>query len=199
MKRDLDWWMKNKLTTRKFDKLSPADKRIYIARDVLAQLQLGQLKAKSMTYVDGGAFDKYLSARDKKRDLGELLDGEKCSACAIGSLFVCAVRVADRAPVTSFLPIPEATRLDARDGKMREYLDRFFSREQQALIEAAFEGSDIAAHASVAGVEAATICAACAYNFGYNEKQRIRMTRIMRNIIRNGGDFNPHDATVAAR
>lgn len=198
MKRDVDWIIKNRLTQRKFDRLPKEEQRVYIARDVLAQMQLKHLKPEEGVYLASErlAYDR-LKLKDQTRDFGALLDAAPCTACAIGSLFACAVKVADRAPAASFLGQTSGTGRTV-GAPLKSYLDRFFTREQQALIEAAFEGADISSQCADAGVDVRTIVSAMTFNRGF-KGAKTRMTRIMRNIIRNGGDFDPRDATLATR
>lgn len=198
MKRDLDWINDNRLTQRQFDALPKEKQRVYIARDVLAQLQLGKLNPKSGTYLYTKALaSANIKERDLKRDVGDVVLREPCTACAIGSIFACAVHIADHAPLAGFLDHVTSTGV-AHGDVLKQYLDRFFTREQQALIEAAFEHTDIGSQCALAHIDRDTTDAAVRFNHGINSR-RVRLTRIMRNIIRNGGDFDPKDTTLAAR
>lgn len=86
-----------------FKKLSKAEKRVQIARDVLAQLKTGYLKAKPGVYLESRGLNKLtdyygciLNPGDAASEMKDILDKDKsCTVCGIGSLFVCAVRRLD--------------------------------------------------------------------------------------------------------
>lgn len=160
-----------------FAKLSPAKKRVAIARDVLKALRLQKLIPSTGTYVFQVA----------PGDNGQSLDGGKCTVCALGGLFACAT---DRGVGSlrtvlgnnSFLAAP-----------IRATLGQFFSWEQLGYIEAAFEMR--AGWAAVEGTDPYALLPrayeAAEWCTGWAAEER--MVAIMRNIIRNGGTFNLDD------
>lgn len=142
-----------------FASLSNAEKRVQIAKDVLAQLALKKLIPEQGTYVESS-------------------NGESCTACALGALFACtAVRVGNKEL------IEEASNYWGFD-QIREQLTPLFSEQQLGKIECAFEGwgaDDSEEYGSLMTE---------AYNDGISSP-RVRMERIMRNIIANNGTFVP--------
>ena len=71
--------------TRKFEKLSPPEQRVAIAKDVLAQLDEKSLYAQSGSYV-GASVDTIAEP------LGRFAKQEVCSVCAIGAVVISYVR-----------------------------------------------------------------------------------------------------------
>jgi hypothetical protein len=198
-----------------FAKLSPAQKRVVVAKDVLAALNAKQLKARQSVYVESTLvrsdpaseydMDEYYRQRNEA-DAADaqtmLLEGKaECTVCAIGSVFVCAV---ERMNKLSYL---DFRTMDQRD--MRHYLaDAGFSLEQLDLMECAFERtakyieSEKYEQFSCGGYEEGDDDIDAAIRFGeqfvtYNESgSRVVnsegcMRAIMKNIIANNGEFRP--------
>src|ERR1700722_17951755 len=90
-----------------FASLKPAEKRVAIARDVLAQLRLGKLKATVGIWLgnsentDDSALLLGNDAQKKQNmELQSVLNNIKsCDGCALGGLFMCAVKKADKLKV----------------------------------------------------------------------------------------------------
>lgn len=77
-----------------FEKLSKAEKRIAIAKDVLAQLQANRLKVVQST---GYCM---IPEKESAGDLREVLkQKEPCTVCGIGALFVAEVKARNRMPI----------------------------------------------------------------------------------------------------
>lgn len=188
-----------------FAKLAPAAQRIAIAKDVLAWLDLGKLKARAGRYVvpidDGRPEERWYDDTLDARSL-VLEDGVTCEVCALGGMFACAVGRLNKINAYSFR--------GARQNGMREYLSPYFSPWQLALIETAFEcewyidgfdhvrGSAEAADAAVAFGERYTRDDVQdpdeddgVYMQPRQTMQEERMRAIMQNIIANGGEFKP--------
>ena len=112
-----------------FSELSPAGKRVAVARDVIAQLDEGAIKAQRGLYFSrrGRAFfdedDNFVSE-----------DAPRCSACAVGSMMVSVFG-------TDCLKHEE----DVSDvfWECRNQLEEVFGSDQLALIENHFEGRRI--------------------------------------------------------
>lgn len=161
-----------------FDKLSKAEQRVLIAKDLIARLKARRIVALQGTYVRAligyGLIPK--GANDET-DLREVLAKKKCRACEIGGLFLCALDRHDK------LTVGDSYNLNGDhlgDGNFeREYLRQWFSKTTLTNVEAAFEGWE-------------------AY-IGYNKsdfsktmpkaKPAQRMREICENIIRNNGTF----------
>lgn len=150
-----------------FASLSNAEKRVQIAKDVLAQLALKKIQPEQGAYVESS-------------------NGETCQACALGALFVCtAVRTGNKL---------EDVVLDAASDDyfgfdhIREQLSPLFSEAQLGKIERAFEGWGAGDEPSDTNKYGSLMTEA--YNDGISSP-RVRMERIMRNIIANNGTFVP--------
>lgn len=159
-----------KRAAARFKKLTKAEKRVVIARDVIAQLDLKRLKARHNTYVD--LVGSPAEIQSDSVQVCDLTVGRKCEVCALGAMFVTAVERADRLTVADTSHGWGYGELEGIGGEdCYHYLSRFFSHGQLALIENAFEGFNENAFAAVARSPSA------------------RMRLVMQNIIDNGGKF----------
>lgn len=171
---------------RAFARMTPAQKRVTIARDVLSQLQARRITAESGTYLRTKN-RVVVKKKDEGDDLGKLTRQIKtCNACAVGSLFLCAVERADKLKLGSADDDaamarrgPLESSFNDLDLDLHRYLGKFFSAEQLAAIEGAFENG------SVGG-------AACRM-LEVVEDDGDRLRLIMENISRNRGRFDPED------
>lgn len=166
----------------KFYAASPAEQRVTIAKDVLTWLRL-----KKLVPVAGQYLTEMPGTTPKEDDR---VNGDSCHACALGALFACAV---ERQPVgvTNFWNEPN----NVGNSFMHKHLQPYFDEKQLGLIEAAFECRHMWATEAGNDTDAATR----AFNFGMNAgSDRLngsdaakRMEAIMRNIIKNSGEFKP--------
>lgn len=119
---------KVKSLNRIFKKATPAEKRIIIAKDVIAQIELGKYIPET---------GSYCKSRNIKRgvDLQSIIIEPKfkCSVCELGGLFTSLIRIKDN--FTSTL----AGEVD--NSLIFEELINYFSGKQISLIESAFEES----------------------------------------------------------
>lgn len=166
-----------------FAKASLADQRVAIAKDVLAWLKLGKLKAKKGTYLETNTNDVSLIAAD----------GETCTACALGAIFACAAAKANAVSFTKIDRFNLCEYVPCSSWDMHDLLAPYFTRDELKNIENAFEGKDRdgwLVHAECDFEPGNFSEAAVVFNKGIRS-HRERMERIMRNIVRNGGDFRP--------
>ena len=182
-----------------FAALAPADKRVTIARDVIAALDAQRLTARCNAYgrfliknYSEMSFDESeaVYASDAQTVLAE---GKlECSACALGSLFVCAVERMNAINVLALQSTPATG--------MHRYLADVFSSEQLDLIEAAFEGQayarserfrycDREEDSVLLQAAVSFVCESKARDFDFDADDCMR--RIMSNIIANQGEFIP--------
>lgn len=177
-----------------FASLKPAEKRVAIARDVLSQLRLGKLVATPGVWLRDGGEEPLICAEDsvekKNVELQAILNKqEQCTGCALGGMFMCAVKRANKLKVkdltdfTSEDGYEESVDVDGSDATA--YLGRWFDQEQLSMIESAFERGD-----GAFGSEAANFCAD-------EEDAGERMRLIMENIIVHKGRFNPDVQPIA--
>lgn len=172
--------MINKANTEKnedFSKMSKLEKRIVLAKDVIAQIEAKRYTARLGTYLD---------IRDKKVERyteDSLLDkskiGEKnivCEVCAIGSLFVSNAILSNK-------------KLTDDDDKMLSSLRNIFSKKEMRTLEYLFEGRDIDDMFEAKTHKNIQIKKDIAkYRVGQRGAEQ-RLVNIMQNIIDNKGNF----------
>lgn len=159
-----------------FQAMTPAQKRVRIAKDVLEWMEVGRLVATNGEYF-------HLEDDSGRRRAGVVTNGFECHACALGAVFACAV---ERGMVRG------ATRgLGGYGWEMREKLIPYFDEQQLLEIEDAFESFCDSGPVGLAdNPKAETFC----YGIDGTDRDdlaRRRMTKIMSNIIANDGTFIP--------
>jgi hypothetical protein len=178
-----------------FEKLSPSDKRVAIARDVLAQLDAGRITAEAGVYVRSFDLVNLIEESAKDAQLQNLLpEVEECNVCALGSMFICGVNIANKLPVKGLTTFEE----EVSGSDAKKYLRRFFTNGQLGLIESAFETGDMLDNYSRVSQHDANLLRA-AILFGqlfdleddYQTGDELRLRAIMENIIVNKGTFRP--------
>lgn len=193
-----------------FATLKPAEKRVAIAQDVLAQLTLKRFNAVAGIWLadsnDGEALLGPDQAKAKKADeLQDVLAGIKeCDGCALGGMFMCAVEKADKLKVNQLLDFKGEDDSEESDDEENvygdgveggeddgeslqvvgedalNYLGKFFSRAQLELIESAFEQGG-----GAYGTEGEFFCEGI-------DDAGTRLRLIMENIVVNKGTFKPY-------
>ena len=191
-----------KRRNEQFAKLSPSEKRVQIARDVIAQLASKKLIATAGVWLTGTDGDNLFDEKDVERnpELQEILSKqESCEGCALGGMFMCAVERHDKLKLTDLevvkdykqavKDIGDDANLDsgeASEDDATHYLKKFFSEAQLNDIEAAFERGGGAKSGSNS-----------AQNFADEvDDDGERMRLIMENIIVNKGKFVPSKPPV---
>ncbi len=172
---------KNQAT--RFAKMTPAQKRVAIAYDVIAGLKAKRLVATPGIYVQLLAKSNMVTQRDIDKGVelqAKFAKVKKCHVCALGGVFVAAVdrfndiRCSDNLGMEVLYNAPHLAHANGyiEPTPMFDYLTGLFSRKQLTDIESAFE--DYADHP-------------------WSSKLHVhadRMTAIMQNVIRNRGRFN---------
>lgn len=167
------------MSKRKFETLTPAGKRVRIARDVLAQLASKHIRPTKGIYMRIDNLDKSVPSRELKEYLPEV----ECQVCALGACFVAAVSEANTFSVGQ---VPYG---GLGSYQTKEYLKSYFSKGQMTLIENAFETTTSFGEPDD-GVSFEERCVAM--RFGLKRKTTEgRLQAIMRNIIANRGEFVP--------
>jgi hypothetical protein len=187
----------------RFGKMTRAQQRVTLAKDIIKNVISGKFIAEQGSYVSFN-YDNYVdnvraqaliadargSGTQDKLQMCQVFEAaEKCTVCGIGGAYVAAVLRADK------LTLDRAGSL-GNDVPMRKYLDQFFSREQQALIECAFEGDStfqyISHDSNVTGAQTTRAKARSASKFGQKfDEPDERLIAIMENVIENDGTFIP--------
>ncbi len=194
-----------------FKAMTAAEKRVAIAKDVLKHIKSAVVLPMTGAYVQSGLeekdFKKFVGLRTKDVQLQDIYAATKtCDVCALGAMFFCTVKVANNLTLDKIQYTP--SHIDIGDEEIGSpgqsdiyrYMERYFNRDQLALIESAFECEWMEDHdrRSSANDKERT---------GANDKKRTmemavasdmfelsmsnteRMTRIMQNIIDNKGKF----------
>lgn len=177
------------LRLRSFKNLKPEAKRIAIAQDVIAQLDLEKIVAAQGTWLENVEYNEPIFTEEdvEKNKLlsGKLAKVKQCEACALGSMFMCTVDLAKDLRCNTLSDQLDSTGESSgvEIGDMEPYLVKFFARDQIRLIELAFEGGD-------GGYDAETDAEGCAVvMFDIHDEAESRMRTIMQNIIDNKGTF----------
>lgn len=183
-----------------FKKMTKAEKRVAIAKDVLAQIKCENYVPRSGVYVDINptrkAMDKGLYIDSLSQRPADLMLEEglvTCTVCAKGAMFMSHIR-----KDSDTCSVSDAKEGDSEDN-IEERLTDIFDEKQLDMIEAAFE-SDGAFYADnhVGNFEKEDWDGNITYigkagkaeRFGekYSDDQR-RLVGIMKNIIKNEGTF----------
>lgn len=188
-----------------FMALKPAEKRVAIARDVLAQIRLKRLIPTIGVWLAGKDTGALFTKKDVKEnpELQSLLATKKeCTGCAMGGMFMCAVEMADNLKLDALSEVKEYQKNVKRahpedrvycgfdtatvDGDDAfDYLRKFFSMAQLEAIESAFERGGGSCHDEEA------------MDFVDDEEDPSeRMRLIMENVIKNKGRFVPSQKPV---
>lgn len=190
----------------KFEAMTPTEKRVQIARDVLSQLRLKRLTAVSGVWLQGGDDSPLFENKDveKNPELKDILaKTERCEGCALGGLFMCAVERADKIKLGELACVKEYKEeakaykntpeyINDVEGTMEftdafKYLKKFFSAHQLEMIEEAFEQGS--------GNCSTTNDHAAGFVIDIDDEED-RMRLIMENIIVNNGLFKPEKRPV---
>lgn len=172
--------MINKANTEKnedFSKMSKLEKRVVLAKDVIAQIEAKRYTARLGTYLD--IRDKKVERYTEDSILDKTKIGEKnivCEVCAIGSLFVSNAILSNK-------------KLTDDDDKMLSSLRSIFSKKEMRTLEYLFEGRDI--DDTFEAKTPANIKIKkdiLKYRVGKRGAEQ-RLVDIMQNIIDNNGNF----------
>jgi hypothetical protein len=203
----------------RFAKLSNAQKRVAIARDVLKQIQTENFIPHTGKFVSVPDYNEFLVYRNKNASLQEMLPQlGPCDVCALGGLFLSCTNLNNKARVSALMENSHPSGNIDNTGeayqmndmflggkKFSNDLNRFFSNYQLMLIEIAFErgGGAVGNVNFTDGLYknylgqfkpiTAEIEAAAQFSEKTNTDQssKDRMIAIMKNIIRNKGRFRP--------
>lgn len=163
--------------------MTPAEKRVAIAKDALAQLKTKVIQPTPGTY---GNYRDSSGERVTQGDLGKSLcvpEPPTCEVCALGALTVGLALEGQSLQVEGGMLM----------GSVFSYLREFFDLKDLVLMETAFEGSLISfswvPHAERDDDFRAKAEAARSWAWKYIDEPRKRLELILRNIIRNKGQY----------
>lgn len=178
----------------RFQNATKAEKRVLIAKDVLARLETGQYKAKAGTYwrtrgvetrkLIWGAENVEGFSRNTEGLQSYIVNGDiKCTCCALGGMITSCI-----AKENDFF-LADANFLSEvgfSGTNVRKRLLRFFSEKQLCQIESYFEGY---CNSDIYGEKRDE--RAVAFNYD-NPNDKARLVKIMQNIVDNKGTFKPN-------
>lgn len=172
---------------QKWDKMTNPQRRVAVAKDVLLQLELGNVKATNGTYARPLRDKDYItleSAVDEGLGLKAVICDIKCEACARGSMFLSFVRLFNGVDANNDLNTlaQDATQPDGWDMSQNRDIKDLFG-DDYALIENYFEAEDAnAKYAWSTEID----------KWGAKYKNpRTRLELLMKNIVKNKGEFVP--------
>lgn len=165
-----------------FEDLTPAQKRMAIARDAIAQIKEKALLpsyASGYCSFNGTTFDDWTINQSTLQNLKSF----RCSVCAAGALAIAAIRQGNKFDGRGIL-----TAADVAD-----ILAKWFRAEQIIEIEAAFEDAESTALSERLQPEGKVkVDLREARQFGRKfEREDKRMLAIFNNIVEHQGEFKP--------
>ncbi len=204
---------------RAFEKLTPAQKRVAIAHDVLAQIATQKFIPENGVWLADASNgdDELFSFKDveKDKELRDVINSkEACRGCALGGIFMCAIKRIDALKVSDLATVKDAKKNVERHGLNLEaeltldkspYLgdilkyfsrNKLFTKHQLRLIELAFESGGGGVDVNLESPQ--ELLAQRFFNLRDSEisDSTERMRLIMENIIVNKGTFVPSQKPV---
>lgn len=179
LKLELKEALRIEKANKKFDALSPKEKRISIAKDVILSVNAGRFYMKTGSYFNA-------QTTKTTKDLQEVLcDTEgSCQVCAMGGVFASKVRLGN-----SFTTEGEK-HIGVDDDTILNTLKGIFSEKQLRTIEGAFERG-IVWDSPFSLSEQDRIEEKCICFYDKYDSADDRMIGIMENLIQNNGTFKP--------
>ncbi len=165
------------------------EKVVAVAKDVLKQIP--KLNVTTGIYLT--LAPNVLQEEDEGKELQPLLPKllnkktKPCKVCALGACFISHVGLFDKFK----LPMYSSTEITSED--FRPELRKYFGPRQLALIESAFECQECdieLGYGSYDGKKYKALKAAANWGDKYKDDTK-RLRAIMRNIIKNAGEFIP--------
>jgi len=182
-----------------FKKATKAEKRVMIAKDVLAQIKAKRYIPESGTWVDAnwnirGGIDE-IHETDSVQKLFADRTIETCSVCALGGLFMSCTNLNNNTCVSDINYGGEGTEIGERiqgGDTLSNGLNKIFSKKQLQLIEVYFEKGDgwfgeDGYTGNYIGEDSRHVEY---FNDAYPDDDE-RLVEIMKNIVANDGTFVP--------
>lgn len=173
-------------------KLTKAEMRVAVAKDVIAQIKAGRYEVQTGAYFNiservsdffRGLFGLGIKdvGKEQMKDYMKEITAEPCTVCAKGAAFLSYVKLFNKTPMS---------RIFDGDGDFfgdADPTDNGFDLfgDKAEMMEAAFEGDDINGVLSEAALEKALD-----FNARYGDAES-RLIAIMKNVIKNNGTFKP--------
>ena len=193
---------------KKFAAATPAQRRVMIAKDVLAQIKARRLRPRAGKWLDVGvAAEIRLAAQQLDASVAQLFlakDMPACECCALGSLFMGCALTSDKTTFSDFVTASASLDEAIENPEQKSVLTRYFSPAQLRTIEMAFEDGlgafefeseeDSWNRTLSDNTEDPTLSPRDAKLHAWRKrypKDRDCLIAIMQNIIDNGGTFKP--------
>lgn len=177
-----------------FQKMKPEEKRIAIAKDVIAQLKAKRYKARTGQYLTVKPSKNSMPSNNKEQLIGVLCDVDtKCNCCARAAIFASAVsnfnnykfKEASEYRFESFFADSVYDKqFDFSSEDIEGTERKYFNPKQIEMIETCFEMDEEFSYSLTEQIASAAV--AYGKSMGNAEK---RMIGIMENIIKNKGEF----------
>ncbi len=178
-----------------FNKMSKTNQRIQIALDVLEQIKAKRIKASKGEYFKINSTknvpeqfkttNRFSFHPEINGDLKKIVSNvETCNVCAIGSVFLCVVERKNNFEVQHKSIYRNEFELNLHE--IKKYIEKFFTNEQLAKIEAAFE-KEFVSYVNILKIENPKDYE----KFCKKYKSEQRLTLIMENLVVNNGKFKP--------
>lgn len=175
--------MSKKLTIVEFNKLPRSEKKILIAKDVLKNINSKKYIARGGDYL---MFPNLQITTDSVRDNFNKI--KECYVCALGACLLSTIKYKNKLLFRDIISIRSYD-------EQWDILKGVFSSKELANIEYCFEGNNVGTRVAedrfnlTENNEIARIGIVYSDKF-YNNSRNI-ITKIMKNIIRNNGNFKP--------
>lgn len=165
------------MPVKKWSEMTPSEKRVTLAKDVISQLKKNKLSAQSGIYVDLLLDNKV----EDSEQLNKVLKKQgTCEVCAKGALFISHIMRNNHFTIGDYYSCHKTT----YNEKIKKRLDSLFSLSQLELIEKAFEGET---HDN--DLKDNDLIDLANEFYDYYEDDKERLIAIMNNIIKNKGTF----------
>jgi hypothetical protein len=168
------------MTTREQIRTTRRERRIAIAKDVLAQLNT--LHLRNGTYMTG---EVPVGLDDDAQKVIDIIQAE-CDVCLLGACLLSKIRLYDEVSTAQLMFDEDA--IDVESSLVRDLLADEFSQEQMDLIEAAFERT--VGLSDELDINDPELSNACLFGCRY-EAHAARVQAIMENIVKHNGAFVP--------
>ena len=183
-----------------FKKATKAQKRVMIAKDVLAQIKAERCFPKRGEWVrplwsdDQKSIDIKLDPNSSIKDAFKSKAINSCEVCALGGLFMSCTNLNNNTTVGDMKTEYYIGEFVNDDVKISNELNRIFTQKQLMLIETYFEGGagyfkSYSHHFSYSDEKLLVI-----FFKSFDDDERLKM--IMQNIIDNNGTFKPKKLNI---
>jgi hypothetical protein len=183
-----------------FKKATKAQKRVMIAKDVLAQIKAERYFPKRGEWArplwsdDQKSIDIKLDPNSSIKDAFKSKAINSCKVCALGGLFMSCTNLNNNTTVGDMKTEYYIGEFVNDDVKISNGLNRIFTQKQLMLIETYFEGGEgyfksYSHHFSYSDEKLLVI-----FFKSFDDDERLKM--IMQNIIDNNGTFKPKKLNI---